>query len=259
MNQTRLRQVVATVAVVLLVATAGCSGILGGDDGGGDAGPDGQSLTDATGEAVDDAGSYTLETSTVLTQSQQGVTVTERLNSTIRVDFDAQQGVRESTQRRSNGNQTQEVSSTVYTDGNTSYRRQVVGGNTTYDTQEGAPTGLRGIRPVNVSSFTQNYTQLVDALDWEQDGTEDVDGTTATRYTATGVADKELLGLGDNATVESTEGSLLVDDDVIQRMSLSLDVEGARTPNSIDIEIGLSEVGSTTVAEPDWISEAESP
>lgn len=273
MRDTAVRRVGLTVAVALLVTLAGCSGLgLGGDgtgpgdgtgagDGYGVSGDEleGTTLADSTAAGVESAGTYTTEQSSTVVGSQQGTEFITEATTTTRVDFDAGQGFRESQQTQTSGNRSQEVASAVYTDGDTSYRQRMAGGNVTYDTQEGESTGLGGVRPVNVTAFDQNYAPIIDGMAWEQDGTEQTDGTTVTAYTATGVENQSQLGLGQDTTIDGVSGSLLVDGDgIIRGISLDYDIESGESTTSLDAEITLTDVGSTDVEEPEWLSEAQS-
>jgi hypothetical protein len=265
MEKNAMRRVGLAAVVALLVATAGCSGLgLGGDSTGEGYGVngeelDGATLAESTAEGVESAGSYTAEQSSTVAGSQQGTEFTTEATTTTRADFDAGQGLRESQQTQTSGDRSQQVTSTVYTDGNTSYRQRSVGGNVTYDTQEGAPDGLGGVRPVNITAFDQNYAPIIDGLAWEEDGTEQTDSTTVTAYAATGVENESQLGLGGDATVEEVNGSLLVDGNgLVRAVSFDYSIETAESTTSLDATIALTDVGSTEVEEPEWLSEAQS-
>lgn len=277
MNSTTLRRVVLTALLALLVATAGCNG-LGGDGGtasptagGGDDGTpattgsdydvageelDGENLTDSTTTAVMDGGSYTTESTLTATTTQQGQEQTTTSNRTLRVDMDAGTGLREQSRTQAAAGDSQTQSVVVYTAGNTSYRKFGSGTQAQYDRQEGPPQQFGDIRPVNVTSFNENYTQIVDGFTWERNGTTTDQGTTVTTYSLTGVADKEILGLG-NATIEETSGALRVDGDgVLREVSVAYTATGNAT-TSVDLTTTVSDVGSTTVSEPDWTSQAK--
>jgi hypothetical protein len=259
MERTRLKRLLLPAMVALLVATAGCSALPGGDSeaaGYDVAGSelDGQTITDTTTEAVEDAGSFTIETSSTVTTSQGGAEQTGL--STIQVDLDDDRGIRNQTQSYSTENQTQEQISVVYTDGSTSYRKQTVQGETTYDQQEGPQQSFTGIRPVNTTAFTQNYTSIVDGFSWEQDGSGEVDGVAVTEYSLTGEPDKDVLNLPENATVEDASGALYIDSDgVLRQADIAYTVTTERGTTSIDATTTLTDVGSTSVEEPGWLSE----
>ena len=291
---TAIKRIGLVVVVSLLVATAGCSGLTGGDGAGtadteetttgpetetpaGDGTPtpdegqtqppgndnengtagadlDGATLAVVSAGAIEGSGSYTVETSRTLTVRQGGQVRKSTLDGTFRIDFEAGQGLREQTQSR-NG---QERSVTVYTDGNGSYRKQEAGDEVSYDFQQSGSAG--DIDPVNVTGFTQNFTGIVDGFAWETAGTAEVDGATVTEYTLTGVADTGTLNLPTDATVDNATGTLLVDGDgVIREAAVSYDVHASDgSTTTLEATISFSDIGSTTVTEPDWLSEAQS-
>jgi hypothetical protein len=272
MEDTRLRGLVLTLGLALLVATAGCSSLgLGGDGGSGGDGAagdgysasgselDGATLSDATAAAVQSAGSYTLNQSSSIVATQQGTEFTTEAELRTKVNFDAERGLREQQQRRSGGEQSREITSTVYTDGNTSYRQQEGGGNTSYDMQEGGASGISGINAVNVTGFNQNFTPIIDGLGWERTGSEEVDGVAVTRYDVTGIENESALGLGGSTTLTNVNGSMFVDGDgVTRQISLEYDAESGGSTSTLEVTITVSELGSTTVEEPDWVSKAQS-
>ncbi len=262
MEQTASKRIGATAAMVLLVALAGCSGLGLGGDGGGDgygvsgADLDGETLDEATTEAVESAGSYTVEQSSNVTISQASIEVTTTSEMTIQVDFESEQGLRERQQQRAGGGgESQASSSVVYTDGDTSYRKQTIAGNTSYDTREGEGSNIQGITAVNVTDFPQNYAPVIDGVAWEQNGTETRDGTTVTVYTATGVENRTAFGLPSSTTV--TNGELLVDGDGVVR-ELTLGTSDEQRGQTLDVTVTLTETGSTTVEEPGWLDNATS-
>lgn len=267
MEKTRLRRLLLTAAVALLVATAGCSSLTGGNDGNGDgasgtgydvsgADLDGQTLTDATSDTIESAGSFTVETTTTFSSSQGGEERTSTSDSSLRVNLDDDRGIRNQTRTIDSGNGVQEQSTVVYTDGDTSYRKQTAQGETTYDQQDGEPQSFGGIQPVNTSAFAQNYTGIVDGFTWEQTGSSEVDGVAVTEYSLTGEPDKETLNLGENATIENASGTLYVDGNgAVRQADIAYTVTTAQGTTSIDATTTLLDVGSTTVEEPGWLSE----
>jgi len=269
MERTRLRRLLLTATVALLVATAGCSGLVGDDGNGNGDGDvdgagydvagsdlDGQTITDTTSSAVEDAGSFTVETDSAFTATQGGEEQTSASSSSLRVDLENDRGIRNQTQSFSTGNETQEQVSVVYTDGDTSYRKQTTQGETTYDQQEGPAQSFGGIQPVNTTAFSQNYTSIVDGFSWEQDGSGEVDGVAVTEYSLTGEVDKDALNLGENATVEDASGTLYIDGDgVLRQADIAYTVTTEEGTSSIDATTKLTDVGSTTVEEPAWLSE----
>ncbi len=219
---------------------------------------DGEELNDATRTAVEDAGSYTHQ-SLFLTasQTQRGQAVTRR-TSTTQVDLEAEQGLRVSELSVDSPQSTQNSSTTVYTEGNTSYQQRITSEGTNYSTQEGEPTGFGGINPVNTSGFSQNLTFVTDGLVWEENDTTTVDGDTVTEYTLAGLEDQDAFTEGTRATLTDISGTLYVDDDdVVRQVSLAYEAESRAGTSTTQIQLTLSEIGSTTVEEPEWTSEAE--
>ncbi len=267
MEKTRLRRLLLTAIVALLVATAGCSSLTGGNDGNGDgasgagydvsgADLDGQTLTDATSETVESAGSFTVETTSTLTSSQNGQEQASTSDSTLRVNLDDDRGIRNQTRTIDSGDGVQEQSTVVYTDGTTSYRQQTAQGETSYDQQDGEPQSFGGIQPVNTTAFAQNYTGIVDGFSWEQSGSSEVGDVAVTEYSLTGEPDKETLNLGENATIEDSSGTLSVDSDgVVRQADIAYTVTTEQGTTSIDATTTLSNVGSTTIEEPGWLSD----
>jgi len=253
MSQLHLRPIALSVAIALLVVTAGCSGFLGGGGNGYDANGselDGATLTNQTAAAVESSGSYTLNSTATITGERQGSTVTSATDETMRIDFESDRGIRSTERTLSSDSATQSVSVVVYTDGSTSYRRQNGSNGVTYDVQEGGYSGVGSTTPVNTTGFAQNYTGFVDEFGWERNGTETVDGVTVTSYAA--------VQNGTSAGIGNASGQLLVDSDgVIREITLSYTLTDAGSPTTIELSIVLSDVGSTTVEEPDWVAEAQ--
>jgi len=188
MAQIPLRKLLVIAGVALLVGLAGCNTgangtptATGTNDATTDTAPepleeiDGEQLTNATAATIEEAGSYTLSQSGSFESSgPQGESSTDS-NSTTRVDFEAERGIRETSQTFTNGNQTRELETSVYTDGDTSYRQRNSSQGVQYASQTGDGTGLSAIRTVNVTSFPQNYTAVTDGFEWEANGTETID------------------------------------------------------------------------------------
>jgi hypothetical protein len=270
MKRTRVKRLLLTATVALLVATAGCSGLTGDDgtadgtDGASGAGYgvagadlDGATLTTATGDAVESGGSFTLETASTLTQSRNNQTRTVTSDTSLRVELDDDRGIRNRTQTVESGTNSQKRTTVVYTSGNTSYLKQTAQGETTYDRQNGTAQAFSAIQPVNTARFAQNYTAIVDGFSWEQSGSNELGGVAVTEYLVSGEPDKETLGLGGNTTIEDASGTLSVDSDgVVRQADIEYTVITAQGSASIDATTTLSDVGATGVAEPGWLSEA---
>lgn len=272
MKRTRLKRLLLTATVALLVATAGCSGLTGDSADGTSDGPtdasgpgygvagadlDGKTLTGATGDAVESEGSFTLETESTITQTTGDQTQTSASETSLRVNLAADRGIRNRADTVEGSAGTQNRTTVVYTAGNVSYRKQTAGGQPRYDQQTGTAQQFGGIRPVDTERFAQNYTGIIDGFAWEQTGQGEVGGVAVTEYSLTGDPDKETLGLSANTTVEDAGGSLSVDSDgVVRQVDIAYTVITQGGSASIDATTTLSAVGSTSVEEPGWLSEA---
>jgi len=254
MSQVNKRSVALTAAIALLVLAAGCAGSLDGEsETGYDANGselDGATLTNQTTDAVESSGSYTLNSTARITGERQGQTVTSGTDEARQIEFESDRGVRSTDRTLSSDRGTQSVSAVVYTDGDTSYRRQNASGNVSYDVQEGGYSGAGSTTPVNTTDFDQNYTSFVDEFGWEHNGTDTVDGVTVTSYTT--------VQNGTSAGIRNASGRMLIDSDgVIRELTLSYTFIDAGSPTTIELSIVLSDLGSTTVEEPDWVSDAQ--
>lgn len=263
------RKAILVVAVAALAILAGCTG----GNGPGTATPannstatpaDGQSiepvaelnasyLNNNTEAAVEDGGSYTSETAYYLYVNTTRGESESWTNSTQRVDFESDQGAREATQAFL-GDQPTTTTQNVYTANGTTYQRLNSSLGMSYDVQ----TGDGGtVRPVNLTSFQQNYTFLTSSFAYEANGTETVDGTTTVRYSSTNLTDDSYFVSSEDATVSDASSTLYVDDDgVVRRASISYNVTATTGSSATDLTISLTDIGSTTVEEPDWIDDA---
>lgn len=206
-------------------------------------------LNAATAAAVEEAGSFTVRTrARTVGQSARGRTVSLS-NSTTRVDLDSSQGIRSSNRSSVGLPFGQNATTVVYTANGTSYRQQTTSDGVNYSTQQG--TGA--FRPVSVSSFNGNFALLTRGLVWTENGTRTIDGVTATRYTLRSVAES---GDPDAPAVTDARGTLLVDDGVVRAAGYSIATASQRGSARTTFSYRLTDVGSTTVTEPDWTSEA---
>lgn len=279
-----LRNLVLVVVVATLAVTAGCNSVGSGqatetpaanatptatDTATPTDGPEtpesalnGSELHDETASAVEDAGSYTSTVDAVVVVNATSGESEITTNTTTQVDFDAGVGLRERAQTTASSTLDQTIRTDVYTDGNTSYRRQNSSRGVTYDNQTGTPEGLGSFRPVNVTSYDQStyaLANLTDAFVWEENGTETVDGTTTTRYTITGVANAAPIVGQSEANITASSGSVYVDSDgAVRRVTLAytLENEQAQATSTTELTFTLTDFGSTTVEEPDWLDQA---
>jgi hypothetical protein len=262
------RRVILVVAVAALAVLAGCTG----GNGPGTATPannstatpaDGQSiepvaeldasyLNNNTEAAVEDGGSYTSETAYYLYLNTTRGESESWANSTQRVDFESGQGAREAAQTFL-GDQPTTTTQSVYTANGTTYQRLNNSLGVSYDLQ----TGDGGtVRPVNLTSFQGNYTFLTSSFAYEANGTETVDGTTTVRYSSTNLTDDSYFVSSEDATVSDASSTLYVDDGVVRRASISYNVTATTGSSATDLTISLTDIGSTTVQEPDWVDDA---
>lgn len=253
------RQLLLTIALTALVALAGCSGLpgMGGESGGGYGvaaeNLDGETIDNESSARVTDDGSYTLERITTLNTSGDSVSYEATQETTVRVDFDAGRGIRER-DSQIDLDSSQPPTSITYTDGTGTYRKEGTGENATYVTVEEESF----VQPVNTSAFDQNFASLIDGIAWERGGSTTVDGVAVTRYDVGNVTNATAV-LGQVNDIESVDGSLYVDSSGLVR-KLSLQAEFTRNDGTIvaNVTQTVTSVGSTTVKEPDWLSQAQS-
>ncbi|WP_121820645.1 DUF7537 family lipoprotein [Halostella salina] len=246
-----VRTTLATLFVGVLVLTAGCSaaGIFGGG-GDGDNGSiepytdsgdelDGEMLNESHTEAIESAGSYTLGYNVTLSGSNSSLVQNTR--GQVDLENDRQYAVQFVSLF---GNRT----TYRYTADGTTYQRIVPeNGETQYQTSNGSTTASPAIN-----------TNNVDAFEWEQQGTETVDGVGVTRYEATGVANYSALPTAPSeANASDVSATLLVSEDgVMHEYTLDYTQESSGATQEISLRYAATEVGSTTVEEPDWLDEA---
>ena len=265
MKETRLRSVALVLGLAALVAMAGCSSLsgLGGGGDGGAAGNgygvaagdlDGETVDNASATVVESAGSYTLTTDVTSNSTRNDRAVQTAGTTTTRVDLDDERGIREQESTTTVGSQSRNTTVVVYTNETDTYGKQGTGEDATYGT---ASSGLP-IRPVTVSGFDQNFASIVDGIEWS-DGTEaTVDGVAVTRYEASGVANASAL-LGPGASAEDVSGSIAIDGDgLVREFSLTLSFSSNDVTTTTDVTVRITDVGSTTVEEPDWLAQAQS-
>ena len=248
-----VRRTFATLLVAALVLTAGCSagGLLGGGDGNGDDGSGdidpytesgdeltGEMLNDSHTETIRSAGSYTLVANVSL--SGEDSALVQDARGRIDLENDKQYVVQFASFF---GNQT----TYRYTADNTTYERVVPeDGETQYQTNEGG----------TITQPTVN-TDNVDAFEWEQQGTETHEGVDVTRYEATGVANYTALPTSPSEeNVSDASATLLVSEDgVMHEYVVEYTQESSGSTQEVSVRYAATDVGSTTVEEPDWLDE----
>ena len=254
---------ISTVLVVLTVLLAGCSG--GGVT-------DGTSSTDGTAtdgsatgtgsdlslneadERLRTAGSFTTQWSYTV---QQADGTTTQFNNTYEVDLDA--------------NRSREVYSTsgpdaqtdyeIFVSEGTSYTRYGSGDDAFYQSGD-APSSVFDSATGRAAGF---YNNLEDDATFE--GTETYDGVTVSRYDYTdtdawGTYNQAITGAtfdtDEEVTVTDFSITVLVDDDGIARLTTWTFVGETASGDQVSIEwsYSITDIGSTTVEDPDWLDEA---
>lgn len=232
-----------------------------GDDGDGD----GDAMSSDHTRSLRDAGSFTSVLSVNLTVVRNGEPVPFIVSdSTYRIDFDADRFHERTEAVSPFGN----TSIERYTTGDTTYVKRTRGNATQYGTAT-EPYG-DDVAPVNVTEASGASTADVAADEpvrqhLTNEGTETFRGVTVTRWEATGVEvldDVEPDIAGDFENVTGFELVLLVDDDGITRyVRFSIEFEetndGDSRSGTLVVEQTVSDVGSTSVAEPGWLEAAE--
>jgi hypothetical protein len=218
---------------------------------------DGQQLSNTTTQAVQNAGSYTSQTATTIDINTSVESRTQRI-TTLRVDLESDRGIRITNETLISQGTTQTGSRTVYTDGNTSYRRTNIRGNSTYATQTGQQNRSR-ISPVNTTRFDAGYAPVVNAVSWAPNETETVSGTNTLRYTATNVSNPEALTGQSTTELSNVSASLWLDqNDVVRKFEVKYTLAANGNTRTTQASLSITNIGSTTVSQPRWLSEAES-
>jgi len=269
--------------VVLLTASAGCTGLLGSDTGTG--GTDAEVTTtvaDANGPAPGSSGfdaaaverghfetlsdsSFTTSLSFQLSTVRDGENRSVFINRTVAIDRENERALADGELVQANGDA---LATTTYTaDGTTTERRVLTRGDDTMtDYRSASPPYDGQVRPVNESSVIDRslLQSLGSDINWSYAGTETVDGDSVSRFEATGsevtgfAADNAVsTNVSANGTTESASAVVLVDaDGVVRSFQYSVTTERDGRPVTVTLSLSVSDVDDTTVAEPDWLSEA---
>ncbi len=239
--------------MVAIVALAGCTGALPSTDGGGDGAGDGASgdvdLVEDPDAALAAAGSYT--TTWALRTAEDGESAGETVFTTA-VDLDAERTA--FSMRVTEDGETQTAMETFHADG-TTYQRTGQGDDVSYTARE-APFD-------DEASFGFGGSALYGAGELEEfdyQGTETFDGVEVHRYELD-ERTSWVTGQGrTDAGVQFTEFTyvVLVDEDGLVR-SESWEARGTDEDGTqvvVEFAYTVTDVGSTTVADPDWLDEA---
>lgn len=256
----------STVLVVLTVALAGCAGGgVGGDapasgddtptavSTGGDDSSNSLSVAEVD-ERLREAGSFTTRWDYTITQAD-GTTL--RFNQSYRVDLEANRSV----ERYSTTDADGATSFEVFVDDDTSYTRYGSGENVFYQISD---------QPQPVFDDATNRASTFDTY-LEDDarfvGTESFDGDTVSRYEYTDADAWRTYNQGlasatfdteEEVTITDFSITVLVDENNIGRLTtwtLTGETESGETVTA-EWSYSLTEIGSTSVDDPDWLDEA---
>lgn len=257
----------STVLVVLSVALAGCAGggvggdaPASGDDAptaGNTAGGDSSnSLSVAeVDERLREAGSFTTSWDYTITQAD-GTTM--QFNNSYRVDLDANRSI----ERYGSTGGEAGFDYTTFVDEDTSYTRYGSGENVFYQISD---------QPQSVFDDATNRASTFDTY-LEEDarfvGTESFDGDTVSRYEYTDADAWRTYNQGlasgtfdteEEVTITDFGITVLVDENNIGRLTtwtLTGETESGETVTA-EWSYSLTDIGSTSVDDPDWLDEAQ--
>lgn len=152
-----------------------------------------------------------------------------------------------------------------------SVREEYVRGGLTYvrDGGFGAATStLRGypaewnITELGGLSGSDDVRSLADVVQFTEVGRETVDGVSVVRYEANSLDAFDQSELGLDPGIEAVDASavlLVGTDGIVRSMEINVDaVTDQETTISVTTTSTWSDIGSTTVTEPDWVTEARS-
>ncbi|WP_336329719.1 DUF7537 family lipoprotein [Haloarcula sp. CGMCC 1.2071] len=277
------RRHLSLALVVLLTASAGCSGLLGTDPG-----TDGTDTEvtatqiDANGPAPGSSGfdaaaierghfetlsnsSFTTSLSFQLSTVRDGENRSVFINRTVAIDRDSDRSLSTGELVQASGDT---LATTTYTaDGTTAERRVLTRGDDTMTDYRSATPPYDGqVQPVNESSVIDRslLQSLGSDINWTYAGTETVDGDSVSRFEATGsdvtgfaADDAVSTNVSANGTTDSASATVLVDEDgVVRSFQYRVTTERDGRPVTVTLSLSVSKVDDTTVAEPDWLSNA---
>lgn len=259
----RTKRVALVVGVVALVALAGCTS--GGSD---DTttpttnGTDMGQLASDHAAQIDAAQSLTTSQEIVVQQAQNDTTVTDTRQRITYFDLENSLGLENYTRTYSSAQGEVVQSADTYTVNDETYLRS-------YDSRIGQTRYFYGQEPYNQSEPPSplNFTSAGDVSFYEfmnasveAQGTTEFQGESVQRYTANGtenlpnVTDLYSSSFG---TIDGANATLLVTDDGLVR-HMEIQLTGTSTggqPLAVTIRLTASDIDSTTVQEPDWLSE----
>lgn len=226
----------AVASLVLFVLLAGCSAI-GGSDYDTDAYPDGVNTTSVNATVLTaghdtalDSENFTLTLS--VTQGSADNEQTMRVTQRVAADHD----------RTLTDLELGQGAQTTYMTSDTVYIRTMAGDDESFAVQE--RNSQTGYVSATGSDLLQ---QFISQGNYSVEDTTERNGTVYVTLTAD-EAD-------DDTAAENVESTLVVDEHGVVQ---SLEHHAEHEDNKLTITLEFSDVGSTTVTEPDWVEEAES-
>ncbi|WP_284014177.1 DUF7537 family lipoprotein [Halobaculum litoreum] len=229
--------------LALLVALAGCTG--GGAPY--ESAPSAEEVEAGHEEALREAGSFTYNQSVSVNGSLFDVTS----DTTAAVDLDGDAYLVET--------RTGDSGVAVYAPGGERpYVRTQSGNTIRYERGENGsvPNASRFVAPP--------LSELSDSFEFAANGTAQVDGTRTYVYEANlSTLNESAVGpVGEAlAEAEATDATVRVylrSDGLVKRVRYAFVVDGFGEPTRLSLTLTYEDVGSTTVDEPSWLSEAES-
>jgi len=250
-----MRRQLAALFVVALVAVAGCAGAGGpAADGDGTSGDpvyetplDADAVADAHVDALAEAGSYTIESNA----TQESAGQNQNIETSGEVRGDLSSGTVFSRTETSQG------TVELYADGDgTAYQRFVADDQTQYQEVSGQAGNASEYARTTVSSF-------VGLFEFTYAGTESVDGDTVHVYESEGAANVNTSSPAfrqlNESNVDEASATLHVrEDGVVAMAGYDITVTVQDRTQFVNTTQRFTAVGETAVAEPDWLSEAES-
>lgn len=266
------------VASMLIVVLAGCNAGLPGSDSAAyttsGADVNGSQLSDDHTTQLETAGDYTISTRLHVEAANRSA----RITSTTVVDRAADRAARTST-ITANLVGSGELRTATYTAGDETYRRLEFGSEDRTTVQYSHATapyegrGLIATSPVNVTETlnARLARNAGDGITWTQTGTVERNGTTLTRYEASGrenftdFRNRSAFGpAGTNltdfdASVSELSAVMFVDrNGVIHEFRFELAGSSGGESVSLTFVVRTTDIGSTVVEEPEWLDEAKS-
>ncbi|MDQ2071634.1 hypothetical protein RBH20_03680 [Haloarcula sp. H-GB4] len=276
------RRHLSLALVVLLIASAGCSGLFGSETGTGTGTSETSTSADANGPAPGSSGfdagaierghfetlsnsSFTTSLSFQLSTVRDGENRSVFINRTVAIDRESDRSLASGELVQASGDT---LATTTYTaDGTTAERRVLTRGEEEMTDYRSASSPYDGpVQPVNESSVIDRslLQSLGSAINWTYAGTETVDGDSVSRFEATGsnvtgfaADDAVSTTVSANGTTNSASATVLVDEDgVVRSFQYRVSTERDGQPVTVSLSLSVSQVDDTSVAEPDWLSNA---